>query len=125
MMNAINDWRKPIQKVKLMFKFFDMPVAHELPPQTDIARLEPSASQALSPSSLPAETAPLAYPIFAMNIPSTEMTPSQKDLTTTFKMLYRATINQQSAEVNEVLLNMELLAFSITWFGQVRSLVVS
>jgi hypothetical protein len=125
MMNAINDWRKLIQKVKLMFKFFNMPVTHELPPQMDIACLEPSASKALSPSSLPAETAPLAYPIFVMNIPSTEMTPSQKDLTTTFKMLYHATINQQSAEVNEVPLNMELLAFLITWFGQVRSLVVS
>jgi hypothetical protein len=73
MINAINDWRKPIQKVKLMFKFFNMPIAHELPPQMDITCLEPSSSQALSPSSLPAETAPLAYPIFAMNIPSTKM----------------------------------------------------
>jgi hypothetical protein len=140
-MNVINNWVKPIKKVRLMCQTLTSRTSTE---PTDIARLEAFSSQVTSPNSLPDDVvhlglstsqatfpnipsndpAPPSYPLFAKDIPSSSMTPTQKEVDSTFKMLYRATNHQQSAEINEVLLNMELLAFGFTWFAQVCLLLV-
>jgi hypothetical protein len=57
-------------------------------------------------------------PIFAVDLPA-NLTPAQKEVEMSIRILYRASVNLESSDVNQILLNLELLAFSFAWFGQV------
>jgi hypothetical protein len=59
-----------------------------------------------------------SIPIFAVALPE-NLTPAQKELEMSLRMLYRASVNIESSEINQILLNMELLAYAFAWFGQV------
>lgn len=65
----------------------------------------------------------LSSSIFAVHPPE-NMTSAQKHVEINLRMLHRATVNQQSAEINQILLNMELLAFSFSWFAKVRFMIL-
>lgn len=47
------------------------------------------------------------------------MTSAQKEVSSKFNMLHRASAHINSAGLNQLLSNMEILAFGISWFGLV------
>ena len=101
LMNAINNWMKPIQKLQ---RFMKSPAHPTLESPSSIKMLYDDDFQSLS--------------IFAVNLPE-NMSSAQKYIKNNLCILHRATINQKSVEINQILLNMELLAFSFSWFAKV------
>jgi hypothetical protein len=56
--------------------------------------------------------------IFAVDVP-TDPTVAQREFEVSCRMLYRATVSIHSSDIHGVLLNLELMALGIRWFGQV------
>src|SRR5208283_335908 len=111
LLTSIDDWTKPITKIRQMCKKQPMSTLRQSSEALEVVRLQQDnihTSKALETSRGP----------FAVEFPS-NMTPAQKDVSSSFQILLRATHHHQSAELNQVLLNMELLAFSFRWFAQV------
>jgi hypothetical protein len=61
--------------------------------------------------------------LFAVRLPS-HFSPTQQDVHCKIGILHRATMHLNSAEVNHLTTNMELLAFAISWFGMVSIHIV-
>jgi hypothetical protein len=57
-------------------------------------------------------------PIFAVALPQ-NMTAAQRDVEMNFRILYQASVNLESSDINQLLLNLELLAFGFSWFARV------
>jgi hypothetical protein len=89
-------------------------------PSATSATIDISSSQPTVPNMPLANIPPAVEPsrIFAVTLPS-NMTVSQQEVETNCRMLYRATVSMQSSQVSQILLNLELMAFGIRWFGQV------
>jgi hypothetical protein len=56
--------------------------------------------------------------IFKNDIPL-DLTQAQKEVSSKFNMLHRASTHINSAGLNQLLSNMEILAFRISWFSLV------
>jgi hypothetical protein len=102
----LSDWQKPIEVIKKTCK-------NLMIPQT-----QKDNSKSIDSGSLAMQLSTQDPPIFACELP-TEMTPAQREAQATFSMLYRATVNQELSVINQVLLNIELLAFAFIWYSQV------
>jgi hypothetical protein len=60
--------------------------------------------------------------IFSVDLPA-QPSRDQNDVYVKMGMLRRATSHINSATLNQILTNMEILAFGISWFGLVRSVI--
>jgi hypothetical protein len=111
LMSTIANWTKPISKIRQMCKKLRTSTPQQSGQPLQVIRAQQDnihTSRVLDTSHGP----------FAVDFP-TNMTPAQKDVCSSFQILLRATNHHQSSELNQVLLNMELLAFSFGWFAQV------
>jgi hypothetical protein len=61
--------------------------------------------------------------LFAVNLPK-NFSATQQDIHSKIGILHRATLHVNSAEVNHLTTNMELLAFAISWFGMVTIQII-
>jgi hypothetical protein len=103
---AVNNWTKPIKKVRNLCKSLKASTLPQPSQGSEIARVAHSFP-------------PASDAIFARLVLKA-LTPTQREIASSLHMLHRTTQHQHSAEINQVLLNMELLAFALVWFSQVH-----
>jgi hypothetical protein len=101
---SLKDWSQPIKKLRNICQRIMITEHAQAVDGVSAVALQQQLSSSI--------------PIFAVTLPE-NLTPAQKEVETSLRMLYRATANFESSEINQILLNMELLAYAFTWFGQV------